>query len=104
MVFQAVLNQRGNDRSIISPPLKAIIKSDDGFTEQGYIFDSNASGMAFYFIDKGMHPDAINGKHVKVVLDGQGDGSYDKVLDRRYLVVYALDKGNDRLFCGAKTI
>ena len=103
--FEAVLNNRTSERTIISPPLKAIMNFGNGIKESAYIFDSSSSGIAFYFADKNMKPDDINGQLVSVELDAQVDNpSYKKKLDKRYKTIYTIDKGNNRLFCGAVLI
>lgn len=98
--FQAVLNKREVDRSIISPPEKCIVKSDN-FNEEAYIFDANESGIAFYFMDKDINHESINGNQITVSFHND---IYQNLADSRYQIVYAIDKGNNRIFCGAKTL
>jgi methyl-accepting chemotaxis protein len=103
--FQAVLNNRTSNRTVISPPLKAIFHLSSGIKEKGYIFDSSSSGIAFYFTDREINPNDIVGSSLTVELDsGLDDSSYNKILDRKYKVAYAIDKGNNRTFCGAEII
>jgi len=102
--FHAVLNKREKERSVRIPPLKVIIHADNGVKEKGFIFDSNNEGLAFYFVDKDIRPSNLENQIISIEIDGSDDGSYNKVLDKKYRVAYALDKGNNRLFCGAKVI
>ncbi|WP_415398436.1 methyl-accepting chemotaxis protein [Sulfurimonas sp. CS5] len=98
--FQAVLNKREVDRSIISPPEKCIVKSNN-FSEEAYLFDANESGIAFYFMDKDINQKSINGDQITV---GFYSDIYQNLANSRYQIVYAIDKGNNRIFCGAKTL
>ena len=103
--FQAVLDNREKERSIINPPLKAIFHTNSGLKKYGYMFDSSKEGMGFYFVDKDLKPSDLEGKIITVELDaGLDDVKYNKILDVKYQVSYALDKGHDRLFCGAKVL
>ena len=98
--FKAVLNQREVDRSIISPPIKCLIKSNT-FSEEAYLFDASDTGIAFYFVDKKINFNAINGETITI------QSSHDKckeLLNNRYKIVYSIDKGNNRIFCGAKRL
>jgi len=98
--FQAVLNKRTVDRSIISPPLKCLVKSSI-IKEEAYIFDANDTGISFYFIDKDINPNKINNEIISI----QSLDSTNTTLDsNRYQIVYAIDKGSSRIFCGAKII
>lgn len=98
--FQAVLNKREVDRSIISPPEKCIVKSNN-FNEEAYIFDANESGIAFYFMDKDINHKSINGNQITVSFHND---IYQNLANSRYQIVYAIDKGNNRIFCGARTL
>ncbi|MEA1891302.1 MAG: methyl-accepting chemotaxis protein [Campylobacterota bacterium] len=98
--FQAVLNARAINRSIISPPMKCQVKSNS-FREDGYIFDANHGGIAFYFIDKKISPNSLNGITVNIK---SLDGTHKELVKERYKVVYAIDKGKNRIFCGAQAI
>ncbi|WP_373070746.1 methyl-accepting chemotaxis protein [Sulfurimonas sp.] len=103
--FQAVLNNRVENRTVITPPLKAIFHLSNNIKEEGYIFDSSTSGIAFYFADKTIKPSDLEQQTMKVELDsGLNDPSYNKILDKKYKVKYALDKGNAKIFCGAEII
>ena len=103
--FQAVLNNRTNKRTIISPPLKAIMHFGNGLNKKAYIFDSSNSGMAFYFVDKNIKPSDISAQRIEVELDVElDDPNYNKKIDKNYKVAYAIDKGNNRIFCGAEVI
>ncbi|MEN8302625.1 MAG: methyl-accepting chemotaxis protein [Campylobacterota bacterium] len=98
--FQAVLNQRIADRSIISPPVKIMIKTSLDKVE-GYLFDANDKGVAFFFLDNKMQSNQITDKTFSIEIHGD----YDKNIENnRYQVVYANDKGNGRLLCGAKRL
>ncbi len=98
--FQAVLNQRTVDRSIISPPIKCLIKSNN-FSKEAYLFDANSRGVAFYFIDKEINPSTLNNSTVEIK---PLDSRHQELVNNRYKIVYAIDKGKNRMFCGAKTI
>jgi methyl-accepting chemotaxis protein len=98
--FQAVLNKRDVDRSVISPPEKCIIKSSN-FSEEAYLFDANDSGMAFYFMDKNINHKSINGDQITISFYSD---IHQNLANSRYQIVYAIDKGNNRIFCGAKTL
>ena len=103
--FQAVLNNRTNKRTIISPPLKAIMHFGNGLNKKAYIYDSSNSGMAFYFVDKNIKPSDISAQRIEVELDVElDDPNYNKKIDKNYKVAYAIDKGNNRIFCGAEVI
>jgi len=103
--FKAVLESRDKERSIINPPLKAIFHTNSGFKKNGYIFDSSLDGLGFYFVDKDIRQSDMQDKIVTVELDGGDENhEYNTVLDKKYQVSYAIDKGHDRLFCGAKSI
>jgi len=103
--FQSVLNNRVSNRTIISPPLNAIFHIDNGLKKQGYIFDSSNSGIAFYFSNVDIKDCDIKNRTLSVELDsGLDDSSYNKKLDHNYKVIYAIDKGNKRVFCGAEII
>ncbi len=98
--FKAVLNQRVEDRSIISPPLKYLIKFNT-FSEEAYIFDANDRGIAFYFMDKDIDMNRIN--HEIINIESINDKK-NKVKVYKYQIVYVIDKGNNRVFCGAKSL
>jgi methyl-accepting chemotaxis protein len=104
--FQAVLNNRIENRTVITPPLKAVIHIDNGIKKHAYIFDSSSSGIAFYFSDERIEDCDISNRTISVELDSgiEGKRDFNKILDKRYKVVYAINKGNNRLFCGAETI
>ena len=97
--FQAILNHREVQRAIISPPVKCLIKSTN-INHEAYLFDANETGIAFYFIDSNLNPSSINRQHIHIELI---DASKLK-FDRQYEIIYAIDKGNNRIFCGAKSI
>nr|WP_241761501.1 methyl-accepting chemotaxis protein [Sulfurimonas gotlandica] len=98
--FQAVLNKRDVDRSVISPPDKCIIKSSN-FSEEAYLFDANDRGIAFYFMDKNINHKSINGDQITISFYSD---IHQNLANSRYQIVYAIDKGNNRVFCGAKTL
>jgi methyl-accepting chemotaxis protein len=100
--FQAVLNNREVDRSIIAPPLKCRIKSDS-LDEEAYLFDRNKKGAAFYCLDKNVSMVNIENKVVNIVLIADEDDTEDINLGS-YRVAYAIDKGNNRILCGAKKV
>ncbi|WP_455757849.1 methyl-accepting chemotaxis protein [Sulfurimonas sp.] len=96
--FQAVLNNREVDRSVISPPMKCIIKSHS-FKEEAYLFDASESGISFYFIDKNLTPEAIKGSTIDI---SSIDDTTNQYINIKYKIVYTIDKGNNRIFCGAE--
>jgi len=98
--FQAVLNKRNADRSIISPPQKCIVQSNS-FSEEAYLFDANDRGIAFYFIDKNINANSINRDNITLKFSSN---IHQNITNSRYQIVYAIDKGNNRIFCGAKTL
>ncbi|MEA2072471.1 MAG: methyl-accepting chemotaxis protein, partial [Campylobacterota bacterium] len=98
--FQAVMNQRIASRSIISPPINILVKTSHD-KAQGYLFDANDGGVAFFFLDNKMRSSQIMDKTFSIEILGD----YDKNIEsNRYQVVYANDKGEGRLLCGAKKI
>jgi methyl-accepting chemotaxis protein len=99
--FQAVLNKRVADRTIISPPEKYLIKFDN-FVQEAYIFDANEEGIGFYFIDKNINQSFITNQIITIeAVDKTTHHNFDT---KGYKVLYALDKGNNRTFCGAKAL
>ena len=98
--FQAVLNARRVERTLISPPIEAYIKFNNT-TTKAYLFDFNEKGIAFYFLENSMQSSVIDG-HV-IVLKVH-DERYKSIENNTYKVTYALDKGLGRLLCGAKKI
>ena len=98
--FQAVLNKRTVDRSIISPPRKYLVKLAH-IKEEAYLFDANKAGIAFYFVDKEINPSQLDGYTIEMKsLSDEGK----EIEAKRYQIVYAINKGNNRIFCGAKTL
>ncbi len=98
--FQAVLNHRTDDRTIISPPLLCMIKSDR-FSEEAYIFDINDTGISFYFIDKNLDISLLQGTDIQIK---PIDETKEQLKNDKYKIAYAMDKGNKRLFCGAQIV
>lgn len=96
--FQAVLNKRTVDRSIISPPAKCMIKFTN-FSEEAYLFDANNKGVSFYFIDKNIDIKLITNDYITIDFYNE---THQKFSNNRYQLVYAINKGNNRVFCGAK--
>ncbi|MEA1956636.1 MAG: methyl-accepting chemotaxis protein [Campylobacterota bacterium] len=98
--FQAVLNQRIVDRSVISPPVKIIVTFGNT-TKEAYLFDSNDKGMAFYFLEDAIQNIRIVNQNISIKTIGN---EYKELENNRYQVVYANDKGNNRILCGAKKV
>ncbi len=95
--FQSVLENRNQTRTVITPPLKAIfhIKNKE---EYGYIYDTSKEGISFYFSDKDISPNDVDGQTISIELDsGLEDRSYNKMQDKKYKVVFAIDKGHNRI-------
>jgi len=97
--FQAVLNNREIDRSIISPPIKCIISSGQ-LNKEAYIFDASQGGISFYFIDQGINPNDL--QNANITIKQIDNAQENRFANTRYKVVYSIDKGNNRLFCGAQ--
>jgi len=95
--FEAVANHRIAERQVIAPPTKCYIESNN-FKEKAYLFDINEKGIAFYFIDQNVSPSNIKGIIVNLVV---ADGTYQEVSRHNYKILYAIDKGKNRIFCGA---
>lgn len=98
--FEAVQNNRTIQRTIISPPLIATIIMND-FKKESYLFDESKNGISFYFIDQDIQTQALLGKTISLQLS---DTNHDALSKNRYKIVYAIDKGNNRIFCGATKI
>jgi len=98
--FQAVLNQRNVNRSIISPPVKLDIKFASHSLE-AYLFDSNEKGIGFYFLEDKFEASRIVNQIISFEVIGN---NYKELENNRYEVVYANDKGHKRILCGAKKV
>ena len=100
--FKAVANHRVAERTVILPPERCSIESS-GFKEEAYIFDVNEKGVAFYFIDKDISISSLKGMHVKVQVNSKASSRIN-IATNRYDIVYAMDKGHGRIFCGARKV
>jgi chromosome segregation ATPase len=95
--FEAVANHRVAERTVVSPPALCDIKSNN-FNEKAYLFDVNNKGVAFYFVDKNLDTNKLKNMIVRVDVK---DDNYKNIYSDEYKIVYALDKGSNRIFCGA---
>ncbi|MEA2098980.1 MAG: methyl-accepting chemotaxis protein [Campylobacterota bacterium] len=95
--FEVILNNRTDQRSIISPPVKCEINVN-GSIENCYLFDSSNKGISFYFVDEKVLASALKDKIVdlKPMVSG-----YSEVTQTRYKVVYTIEQSGHRWFCGA---
>jgi len=100
--FQAVLNHRTVERTTIAPPLKSIIKRGSRLDE-AYLFDRNANGIGFYFLEQDVTAVSIVNEIIEVELVSDEEGM-PGIKIGQYEVVYAIDKGTHRVLCGAKKI
>ncbi len=98
--FQAVLNQRNVDRSVIAPPVKVNIKFGAN-TAVAYLFDKNDKGIGFYCLDNAVQPSSVVHQTISIEVIGDVHKEFE---NNSYKVVYANDKGNGRILCGAKKV
>jgi len=98
--FEAVQNNRTIQKTIISSPLIATIIMND-FKKESYLFDESKNGISFYFIDQDIQTQVLLGKTISLQLS---DTNHDALSKNRYKIVYTIDKGNNRIFCGATKI
>jgi methyl-accepting chemotaxis protein len=98
--FQAVLNHRNIERSIISPPVKVIIKHLSNDIE-AYLFDSNKEGIGFYFTEDKITASQLKNQTISFTVT---DEKYKDLQNNKYEIVYLRDKGNKRILCGAKKV
>ena len=96
--FQAVLNIRKVERTLISPPIEIHVIFNRTETP-AYLFDISEGGAAFYFLNNTMREETIDQKIV--VLRVIGD-QHKHIINNTYHVTYAMDKGLGRVLCGAK--
>jgi methyl-accepting chemotaxis protein len=59
--FEVVLNKRGSERTVVTPPVKAICKISGIKSFEVYIFDKSADGVSFYNSDKEKFIDVAKG-------------------------------------------
>jgi len=100
--FQAVLNQRTVERSTIAPPLKCHIKRGNKI-DNAYLFDRNAKGIAFYCLEREIDAVEIVNQTIEVELIADEEGMPGIDIGK-YRVAYALDKGTNRVLCGAQKL
>ncbi len=100
--FQAVLNHRTVERSTIAPPLKCHIKRGNRI-DNAYLFDRNAKGIAFYCLEREIDAVEIVNQTIEVELTADEEGMPGIDIGK-YRVAYALDKGTNRVLCGAQKL
>jgi methyl-accepting chemotaxis protein len=96
--FQAVLNIRQAERTLISPPIEIHVLFNNIETP-AYLFDLSEYGVSFYFLNNTMKDDTINKKIVVLKVLSK---EYKHIVENSYKVTYAIDKGFGRVLCGAK--
>ncbi len=96
--FQAVLNIRQLERTLISPPIGVEVQLNSKHIP-AYLFDISPEGIAFYFLEDAMQQDLINKQLIVLKVMGS---EHKEIENNTYKVTYALDKGFGRLLCGAK--
>ena len=97
--FQAVLNHRNTNRTIVSPPVRFDFIYENKSIVPAYLFDSSEKGIGFYFLNNIIDSKLLERKYFTIkILD-----EFNKNLESyKYLIVYSVDKGNGRVLCGAK--
>jgi len=97
--FQAVLNHRIVNRTIVSPPIRFDFIYENKNIVPAYLFDSSEEGIGFYFLNDIVHSKAIEGKYFRIkILD---DVSKD-LENYKYIMIHSIDKAHGRVLCGAK--
>ncbi|WP_286336160.1 methyl-accepting chemotaxis protein [Hydrogenimonas cancrithermarum] len=101
--FETVTNHRAMPRTIVSPPLKAMLEFENGTTEEGYIFDISKNGISFYGIDPKQRCSRADLSGAKGV--ARPEVPIDGVASIRFEIVYQSEPKFDGIrFCGAKRI
>ena len=101
--FETVVNHRKMPRTIVSPPVKAVIEYDRGGRDEGYVFDICDGGVSFYGIEEG------NLCNTRPLVGERGTIRFERpvngVTETRFEVVYQSEpKFNGVRFCGARRI
>jgi len=97
--FQAVLNHRVTNRTIVSPPIQFDLICDNKHIVPAYLFDNSKEGIGFYFLNNVIDSAILREKYFTIKsLDGQNK----EMENEKYLMIYSVDKGYGRVLCGAK--
>jgi hypothetical protein len=99
--FQAVLNHRDVKRTIVSPPIKFDFIYNTHHIVPAYLFDNCDKGIGFYFLDDITKINIVEDLEFTMkILESE-----KKELEKyTFKVIYALDKGDGRVLCGAKRV
>ncbi len=97
--FEVILNKRKAKRTLISPPKRCSIKTND-MALKSYIFDINEEGVSFYFCDE----DIDRAQHITEGMNITLSSEDGTVVEAVYKIIYIFKASNGRFFCGAKKI
>ncbi|MEA2110642.1 MAG: methyl-accepting chemotaxis protein [Campylobacterota bacterium] len=95
--FDVVLNNRKSERTVITPPIKAVL--NDGQETEVYLFDNSSEGISFYFADNGEHSRLSKGSLGKMKLETELNNN--STIDFE-VVFISEDDGRNLYFYGAK--
>ncbi len=100
--FEVVTNNRGNKRTIVTPPIHAYLKNGGRKREPGvYLFDNSANGISFYAAEDALSFNIKIGDHGVLQCDEPLEG----ITDIAYEIVYVSEQIIEGVFFyGAKKL